>query len=133
MSNKRTKGLVKHSKTQPLTKPILLEKLCDEEQLVLLRRLESEGCAFIILGGQYTNTAEFQKGVMQLMYQPTSNGVAIYDTYYKYKDNFERPVVTIGLNDTSNTHISRIDNIKVLGRYRSRTLYTKKYEGDKRC
>lgn len=132
MSAKATKGLRAKSKTQPLTKSKLLEKYCDDEQLALIRNLVSNGCAFIILGSDHAPVREFQKGLMQEMYQPTSNSVAIYDTYYKFKYNFERDIITISLNDTSNTHTSIVDSIKRLDRYRSKTLYTYHYvkEGD---
>lgn len=128
MSAKATKGLRAKSKTQPLTKSKLLEKYCNDEQLALIRDLVSKGCAFIILGDVHAPVREFQKGLMQEMYQPTCNGVALYDTYYKFKYNFERDIITISLNDTSNTHISIVDSIKRLDRYRSKTLYTYHYD-----
>ena len=128
MSNKKTKGFVKKSKTQPLTKSRILETMCDNEQLALIRDLVSKGSAFIILGAEHAPVREFQKGLMQVMYSPTCNGVSLYDTYYKFKYNFERDIITISLNDTSNTHISIVDSIKRLSRYRTKTLYTYHYE-----
>lgn len=128
MANKQAKNLRKHSKTQPPTKSKILESLCNEEQLTLIRSLIAEGSAFILLGDEHTPTGDFQKGLIQEMYSPTSNGVCCYDTYYKFKDSWDRPVITVSLNDTSNTHTSIVDSIKRLNRYRSRTLYTYHYE-----
>ena len=129
MANKKTKGFVKKSKLQPATKSKLLESYCDNEQLAIIRDLVSKGSAFIILGSEYAPVREFQKGLMQEMYSPTSNGVAIYDTHYRFKYNNERDVITISLNDTSNTHINFVDSIKRLDTYRSKTLYTYHYTG----
>lgn len=128
MANKVTKGKIRKSKTQPLTKSKTLEELCNDEQLTVIRGLAAKGCAFIVLGSEHTPTKTFQIGLMEEMHLPTSNGVAIYDTYYQYKFNFSRPVVTISLNDNSNTCTSLVDNIKILDRYRSRTVYTYHYE-----
>ena len=127
MSDKK-RGRIKRAELQPAVKSMLLEKLCNDEQLALIRDLVSKGCAFIVLGDTYAPVRDFQKGLMQEMRSPTSNGIALYDTHYRFRFSHERPVVTISVNDSTNRDLSIVDSVKLLDRYRSRTLYTYHYE-----
>lgn len=124
-------GKIKKNVTAPREKSMILEDdfRLKKEELSLIKKMIKKGAVFIVLGSEYTYTKQFYKGLNQLMYAPTFNGAAIYDSHYKFANAFDRPYVTIALNDPCNTD-HKIDNIKLLDRYRSKTLYTVIYEDD---
>lgn len=131
MSGIKKKEFIKKSKEAPKEKSIVLEDFCDDEQIKIIKKLIKQGSTFICLGSDFSFTGEFYKGIMQLMYSPTYNGAACYDSHYKFRNAYDRPVITISLNDGRNkTHI---DSIKRLDRYRTKTLYTYHYEEQKSC
>lgn len=108
---------------------ILEEEFLKPNELALVKKWIKKGAIFVVLGSEFTYTKKFYQGLSQLMYQPTYNGAAMYDAYYQFHDNFLRPYIAIGLNDPNNFD-HHIDNIKLLDRYRSRTLYTVQYDDD---
>lgn len=113
--------------TAPREKSYILEKsFCTERELKIIKDWIKKGAVFIVMGSEYTYTDQFYKGLHQLMYAPTSNGAAIYDAHYEFRKAFERPYVVIALNDPNNTQ--HIDNIRLLDRYRNKTLYAAKYD-----
>lgn len=126
MANKTKKPYVKKRKTLPLEKSKILEKMCDKEQLSVIRKLIKKGCVFIVLGSEHAHVSEFYKGLMQEMYSPTSNGASVYDTYYKFKNAYDRVYITISILDPGN--ITVVDSIKQLRADRTKTLYTYHYE-----
>lgn len=122
---------VKKTKTVPREKSAILEdKMCTTEEFKLIKKWAKKGAIFIVLGSEHTQTKEFYRGLYQIMYEPTSNGGCVYDAHYKFQDAFDRPYITISLNDPNN--LEHIDNIKLLDRYRSRTLYTRHYEDEEK-
>ncbi len=121
---------VKKNVTSPREKSkILQDKFCNQEEFNLIKKWMKKGAVFIVLGSEYTDTELFHKGLYQIMYAPTSNGAAVYDSHYQFRKAFDRPYVVITLNDPCNLD-HKIDNIKLLQRYRSKTLYTVHYEDD---
>lgn len=122
---------VKKAITVPREKSAILEsQFCTDEEFRLIKKLNKQGAIFIVLGSEHTDVQKFYRGLYQIMYQPTSNGACVYDAHYNFKHAFERPYVTISLNDPCNRE--HIDNIKMLDRYRSKTLYTRVYEDDEK-
>lgn len=119
---------VKKTKTVPKEKSRILQDdfRIPMEVLNLIKKQIRRGAAFIVLGSEHTNTREFYKGIIQLMSAATYNGVAVYDSTYKFRNGFDRPIITISLNDPCNE--TKVDSIKLLRRYRSETLYTYKYD-----
>jgi len=128
MSRKR-KGFVKEAVTVPREKSKILDRFCSEEQINILVNLIRKGSVFILLGSAHTFTGDFYKGLMQLMYAPTYNGACCYDSHYQFKNAYDRPTITISLNDGCNRN--KIDSIKRLGRYRNTTLYSYNYTEEK--
>lgn len=128
MSNLKKKQYVRKRKTLPPVKSKILETLCDSEQLKLIRKLAAKGAVFIVLGSEHSPVHEFYKGIMQEMYAPTFNGGCVYDTYYKYRNAWERPYITVSLVDYGNATI--VDSIKQLNSVRTKTLYSYNYGGD---
>lgn len=126
MSGIKKKDNIKRSKVVPKVKSQILDKYCSEEQITILQKLVSKGATFILLGSEHSYTGEFYKGLMQLMYSPTYNGACVYDSWYKFRNAYDRTIITVSLNDGCNKN--KIDSIKQLDRYRSRTLYTFHYE-----
>lgn len=126
MSGITKQKYIKKAKVVPKEKAIILEKYCNEEQIAIIKKLIKRGCTFICLGSEFSWTGEFYKGLMQLMYSPTFNGSSCYDSHYKFRYAYERPIITISLNDGCNKN--KIDSIKELDRYRTKTLFTFHYE-----
>ena len=122
---------IKKSKTVPKEKSMILseEFRLSEEEMSLIKDKIKAGSVFIVLGSEHTYTKQFYKGLHQLTYAPTFNGAAIYDSFYKFENAFDRTYITISLNDPCNGK-HKIDNIKSLDRYRNKTLYTVHYEDD---
>jgi hypothetical protein len=118
---KEMKSKVKRNKVAPRTKDIILQKFCNEEQLNIIKKQIKAGAVFIVLGSEFTDTDMFYKGLMQLMYAPTSNGACTYDSYVKFRYGFDRPIITISLNDRCNHN--KVYSIKQLRRYKTLTLY----------
>lgn len=117
---------IKKATVAPKEKAMILERFCSDEQLEIIKRLAVYGVTFIVLGSEFSFTGEFYKGLMQIMHSPTYNGACVYDSHYKFRNAFDRPVITISINDGRNKN--KVDSIKRLGRYRSKTLYTYHYE-----
>lgn len=116
---------IRHNITAPREKSKYLEEVCDSEQLAEIKKWMAKGAVFVVLGSDYSYTKEFYKGLHQLMYSPVHNGACVYDSHYKFQNAFDRPYIMIGLNDACNG--SRIDNMKLLNRYRNKTVYTYRY------
>lgn len=130
MPARKMKG-VKKSKLVLNEESYILEEQFElnKEELKVIKNWIRKGAAFICLGSEFTYTQQFYKGLRQLMKWPTYNGVAIYDTIYKYQYAFDRPIITISLNDPNNIG-KRIDSIKLLDRYRTKTLYSVTYDDE---
>lgn len=126
MSGIKKQKYIKKAKVAPKEKAMILERFCSYEQICMLKKLARKGVTFIVLGSEFSFTGEFYKGLMQIMYSPTYNGACCYDSHYKYKNAYDRPIVTISINDGCNRN--KIDSVKQLGRYRTKTLYTYHYE-----
>lgn len=126
MSGIKKKQFITKAKEVPREKAIILEGFCNDEQIKIIKKLIKKGSTFICLGSEFSFTGEFYKGLMQLMYSPVYNGAACYDSHYKFRNAYDRPIITISLNDGHNKN--KIDSIKLLDRYRTRTLYTYHYE-----
>lgn len=126
MSGVKKKQYIRKSQTVPKEKATILESFCDSEQIAIIKKLIKKGCTFVCLGSEHSFTGEFYKGLLQLMYSPVYNGACCYDSHYKFRYAYDRPVVTISLNDGHNRN--KIDSIKQLDRYRTKTLYTYHYE-----
>lgn len=127
MANKKRESYVRKAKAIPLKKSGQLERLCNEEQYKLVRKLIDEGAVFIVLGSKFAPIDDFYKGLHKEMCQPAYNGACIYDSNIMYRKAWERKTVTVSLNDNNNYSQSIVDSIKQLDRYRSRTLYTYSY------
>lgn len=125
MSGVTKKKYIKKTKVVPREKSRILDEYCSPEQVEILVKLIKQGSVFILLGSEHSYTGEFYKGLMQLMYTPTFNGAACYDAHYQFKHAYERPMITISLNDGCNKN--KVDSIKKLDRYRSTTLYSYHY------
>lgn len=125
MSNIKKREYIKKRKTFPQPTSDVLDSFTTKEQRALLRKLVKQGAAFIVLGSQNSPKAEFYKGLCQEMRQPTSNGVSCYDSRVPYKNQFDRDVITISINDWGNSNY--VDSIKRLDGVRTRTLYTFNY------
>ena len=126
MSGIKKQKHIKKATVAPKEKAMILERFCSDEQLEVIKSLARKGVTFIVLGSEFSFTGEFYKGLMQIMYSPTFNGACCYDSHYKFRNAFDRPVITISINDGRNKN--KVDSIKRLGRYRSKTLYTYHYE-----
>ena len=125
MAGKSKKEHIMKRKVVPKQKSYLLDTYCDDEQHAIIRNLIEAGSTFILLGSEHAPKHEFYKGLMQEMYSPTFNGACVYDSWYKFRNAFDRPIITIALNDAGNKNI--VDSIKRLNATRSRTLYSKTY------
>lgn len=126
MAGKPKKEHIKKRRVVPLKSSPILTKYVDSDVYKLIKKLIRDGSAFIVLGGEFAPTQEFYKGLCEEMYKPTSNGIACYDVAYKYRYAWDRPIVTISINDNGNKQI--VDSIKRLDRVRTRTLYSATYE-----
>lgn len=104
---------------------ILEKRFCTKKELDVLKDYIAQGAVFIVLGSEYTYTRQFYKGLHQIMVQPTYNGACIYDAYINYSNAFERPYVVVTLNDICNRQ--KIDSIKLLRRYSTKSLYKAEY------
>lgn len=126
MANITKQKHIKKSKIVPKEKARILERFCSAEQIKIIQKILRTGATIIVLGSEFSYTGEFYKGLMQLMYQPTFNGACCYDAHYKYRNGYDRPVITISINDGVNKN--KVESIKQLDRYRTKTLYTFHYE-----
>lgn len=126
MSNIKKKDYIKKRKTYPQPTSDVLDSFTNKEQRTLLRKLIKQGAAFIVLGSPLAPRQEFYKGLTQEMRQPTSNGVSCYDARIPFKNQCDREIITVSINDWGNDNY--VDSIKRLDGVRTRTLYTYNYE-----
>lgn len=120
MTNKK-KGTFKR-KDYPKAKDSRLPDFANDEQLKILRKLISNGSAIMVFGSEHSPRKVLLNCFRMEMVSPTSNGIMIYDANVPYKEQQERDVITISVNDWGNKNI--IHSIKRLGAERSRTLYS---------
>lgn len=123
MVNKK-KGVFKR-KEYPVAKDSKLNDIADKDQLKILKGHLKKGSAFIVLGSVHSPRKELLNAIRLEMKSPTSNGIMTYDANVPYKEQQERDIITVSINDHGNANI--IHSIKRLGAERSRTLYS--FEG----
>lgn len=119
MVNKK-KGVFKR-KEYPVAKDSLLNDIANEDQIKIIKSHLRKGSAFVVLGSEHSPRKELLKAIRLEMRSPTSNGIMIYDAIVPYKEQQERDILTVSINDHGNANI--IHSIKRLGAERSRTLY----------
>ncbi len=121
MARKKEKPFKRKEVKEVKKKP--LESLCNEDQLQLLRNAIAQGAIFILTGSAKAPYHEFHKGLYLEMKVPTSNGATLFDTNVVFKNNWERPIFMLTLNDVGNENILHsIREIKA-GRIYSRYIY----------
>lgn len=118
--NDKKKGVFKR-KEYPAAKFSELPDYADIEQRKILLREVKRGSAFIVLGSKHSPRKELLACLRLEMKSPTSNGLMVYDANIPYREQQERDVITVSINDWGNSNI--IHSIKRLGLERSRTLY----------
>lgn len=128
MSNKRKDNHVFVRKVFPIAISENLEKFIDDETADLIRSYSLKGAAFIVLGTENSPKREFLKALGEEMRRPMNNGICVYDASIPFKHQFDRPIITVCLNDWGNKQT--IDAVRSMGLNRMRTLYVRHYEED---
>lgn len=125
MSNKRKDPYTFERKVMPIAISENLEKFIDDETADLIRSYSLKGAAFIVLGTENSPKREFLKALGEEMRRPMNNGLCVYDASIPFKYQFNRPIVTVSLNDWGNKQT--IDAVRSIGVNRLRTLYVRHY------
>lgn len=119
MNNKK-QGVFKR-KVYPRAKESTLPEFTTIKQLAVLRTVMRNGSAIVVLGSENSPRKELLSSISKEFVSPTSNGIMVYDANVPYKNQQDRDIIVVSINDCGNSNI--IHSIKKLGNERSRTLY----------